>query len=101
MSEEEILQMLERREYKELKAEFENWHPVDIANLLEEFNERQRILIFRLLAKEEAAETFTYMSSEMRKIWLRNLLTPRLQKWWKKCIWMISRTFWKKCRPIW
>ncbi len=67
MSEEEILQMLERREYKELKAEFENWHPVDIANLLEEFNERQRILIFRLLAKEEAAETFTYMSSEMQE----------------------------------
>lgn len=67
MSEEEILQMLERREYKELKAEFENWHPVDIASLLEEFNERQRILIFRLLAKEEAAETFTYMSSEMQE----------------------------------
>lgn len=65
--EEKILQMLENREYKELKDELENWHPVDIASLLEEFNERQRILIFRLLAKEEAAETFTYMSSEMQE----------------------------------
>lgn len=78
--EEKILQMLENREYKELKDELENWHPVDIANLLEEFNERQRILIFRLLAKEEAAETFTYMSSEMQEDLVTQLTDAEIEE---------------------
>ena len=80
MTEEKILQMLENREYKELKDELENWHPVDIANLLEEFNERQRILIFRLLAKEEAAETFTYMSSEMQEDLVTQLTDAEIEE---------------------
>lgn len=78
--EEKILQMLENREYKELKDELENWHPVDIASLLEEFNERQRILIFRLLAKEEAAETFTYMSSEMQEDLVNQLTDAEIEE---------------------
>lgn len=80
MTEEKILQMLENREYKELKDELENWHPVDIASLLEEFNERQRILIFRLLAKEEAAETFTYMSSEMQEDLVNQLTDAEIEE---------------------
>ena len=78
--EEKILQMLENREYKELKDELENWHPVDIASLLEEFDERQRILIFRLLAKEEAAETFTYMSSEMQEDLVNQLTDAEIEE---------------------
>ena len=78
--EEKILQMLENREYKELKDELENWHPVDLASLLEEFNERQRILIFRLLAKEEAAETFTYMSSEMQEDLVNQLTDAEIEE---------------------
>ena len=77
---EKVLQMLEARQYKDLKAEFENWHPVDIANLLEEFNERQRILVFRLLAKEEAAETFTYMSSEMQEDLVNQLTDAEIEE---------------------
>ena len=78
--EEKVLHMLEERQYKDLKAEFENWHPVDIANLLEEFNERQRILVFRLLAKEEAAETFTYMSSEMQEDLVNQLTDAEIEE---------------------
>ena len=66
MTEEQMLELLEERKYKELKTELENLYPVDIAQILEEFNEKQRIIVFRLLTKEEAAETFTYMSSEMQ-----------------------------------
>ena len=47
--------------------ESDKLYPVDIAQILEEFNEKQRIIVFRLLTKEEAAETFTYMSSEMQE----------------------------------
>ena len=74
MEKEKILEMLEERRFKELKAELENLHPVDIAELLEEFEEKQMILTFRLLDKDEAAETFTEMNSDMREA-LLNALT--------------------------
>lgn len=69
-----ILELLESRQYKELKAELENMHPVDIAEMLEEFDEKQVLLIFRLLGKDEAAETFTEMNSDMQET-LINALT--------------------------
>lgn len=63
-----ILELLENRQYKELKTELENMHPVDIAEMLEEFDEKQVLLIFRLLGKDEAAETFTEMNSDMQEM---------------------------------
>lgn len=74
MNEEQILEMLENREYKELKIELEKMYPVDLAELLEEFDEKQRIIVFRLLSKESAADTFTYLNSDMREV-LINALT--------------------------
>lgn len=69
-----ILELLESRQYKELKAELENMHPVDIAEMMEEFDEKQVLLIFRLLGKDEAAETFTEMNSDIQET-LINALT--------------------------
>ena len=69
-----ILELLENRQYKELKTELENMHPVDIAEMLEEFDEKQVLLVFRLLGKDEAAETFTEMNSDMQEM-LINALT--------------------------
>ena len=74
MSMELILELLENRQYKELKTELENMHPVDIAEMLEELDEKQVLLIFRLLGKDEAAETFTEMNSDMQEM-LINALT--------------------------
>ncbi len=56
LTEERILEMLEDRRYKELKEELENnMYPVDLADILEEFEQKQLVMVFRLLAKEEAA----------------------------------------------
>lgn len=74
LSMELIWKMLENRQYKELKTELENMHPVDIAEMLEDFDEKQILLIFRLLGKDEAAETFTEMNSDMQEM-LINALT--------------------------
>lgn len=77
---EHIVKMLEERNFKELKAELENMHPVDIAEMLEEFDDKQMILVFRLLAKDEAAETFTEMNSEMRQILLSALTDQEIKE---------------------
>mgnify|MGYP000600475404 CR=1 FL=1 len=51
MNEEQILEMLENRQYKELKNRIREMYPVDLAELLEEFDEKQRIIVFRLCQK--------------------------------------------------
>ncbi len=73
MREEMILELLSNREYKQLKKELESIHPVDIATIMEELEDKQVLMVFRLLEKEEAAETFTEMSSDSREILLNTL----------------------------
>lgn len=74
MEKEQIVAMLEERQYKELKAKLEDMHPVDIAELFEKLEDKQMIIIFRLLPKEEAADAFTYMNSDLQEV-LMNALT--------------------------
>ncbi len=80
MDKEQILAMLEERQFKELKDELENMHPVDVAELLEEVEERQMILIFRLLQKDEAAEVFTEMESDLREVLLNALTDSEIKE---------------------
>ena len=81
LTEERILEMLERKQYKELKEELENnMYPVDLADILEEFDQKHMVMVFRLLAKEEAAETFTYMNSDMREILIGALTDSELEE---------------------
>ena len=46
MDKEMILEMLEERQYKELREVLSNTHPVDIAELFEELEEKQMFLVF-------------------------------------------------------
>ena len=68
MIREDILKMLEERQFKELRELLENTHPVDIAELMEEVDARKILLLFRLLDKDRAAETFTEMSGYTREL---------------------------------
>ena len=81
LTEERILEMLEERRFKELKEELENnMYPVDLADLMEDFNQKQLVMVFRLLAKEEAAETFTYMDSDLREMLINGLTDSELEE---------------------
>ncbi|MGC4017881.1 MAG: magnesium transporter [Muricomes sp.] len=80
MEREIILGLLEQRRFKELKEKLETIHPVDIVELMEDIDTRQAILIFRLLAKEEAAEVFTDMNSDMREHLINALTDSELEE---------------------
>ncbi|HHW00468.1 MAG TPA: magnesium transporter [Clostridiaceae bacterium] len=58
------MQLIEQKRYPELKQELQNIRPVDIAHILEELNERDTLLVFRLLSKGIAADVFSHLSSE-------------------------------------
>ena len=77
---EQITELLEEHDFKELKEGLETMHPVDIVECLEELDKKQRTLVFRLLAKEEAAEVFTDMNSEMREDLINALTDSELEE---------------------
>lgn len=77
---EQVLEMLEERRFKELKDELENMHPVDVAEMLEELEDRQMILVFRLLAKDEAAEVFTELNNDMHEVLLNALTDSEIKE---------------------
>lgn len=81
MNKEEILALLEEHNLKQLKENLESMHPVDIVDVLENLEDKKQILIiFRLLAKEEAAEVFTDMNSEMREQLIGALTDSELEE---------------------
>ncbi len=63
---EKINELLEKRDFRSLKELLVAENGADIAMCLEEADEKKALLLFRLLPKELAAETFTYMHSDSR-----------------------------------
>lgn len=68
MTEKIILELLKERNFKEIKNILNDMNEVDIAQLLEQLPERETILVFRLMKKEEAAETFTHLDPKFQKL---------------------------------
>ena len=80
MNREEVLFMLEERQFKELREVLENTHPVDIAELFEDLEHKQVLMLFRLLDKDKAAETFTEMNGDMREALINALTDSELEE---------------------
>ena len=59
--------MLEAKKYKELKEIISTINPYDLATLFENLSEKNITLLFRLLPKDLAAETFVEMDSDHQK----------------------------------
>lgn len=62
-----LLKLLVKKQYRQLREETDDEHPADLAELLEELDENNRLVVFRLLKKEIATEAFTYMSDDARE----------------------------------
>ena len=77
---EQMTELLDRHDYKRLKEELESVHPVDIVDAFDDLDKKERILVFRLLAKEEAAEVFTDMDRDMREDLINALTDSELEE---------------------
>ncbi len=62
-----VIKLLEQRKFAELKTIMTEMNPADIASIFEEAEEKDIPLIFRLLPKELAYETFSYLDSDMQE----------------------------------
>ena len=63
-----ILSMLESKKYAALRDILITMNPVDVAEIFSDLKERQIPLLFRLLPKELAAETFAEMEPEDQEL---------------------------------
>ena len=61
-----VLQLLKERKFSELKALLSDENAADIVAYLENVPQNELILVFRILPKELAAETFVEMDSDMQ-----------------------------------
>ena len=63
----EWLELLNECRYAKLKKEINEENAANLAEFFEEVPEEKRLLVFRLLTKDNAAETFSYMDSDMQE----------------------------------
>ena len=75
-----LLKLLEEKRYYSLRDLFNTMNPVDIAAVLEEVDEARLPLLFRLLPKELAAETFVEMEPELQELLIRGFSDSELKE---------------------
>ena len=64
---EKILKLLEEKKYKELKLILNDMNEFDIATVMDELKEEDRIIFFRLLPKDMAADVFSFLDQESQE----------------------------------
>ena len=77
---EKILELLEDRKYGEIAALVKDMNPADAAAMLQELPEARMPLVFRLLPKELAAETFAYMEGDAQELLIQGFTDKELDE---------------------
>lgn len=79
MTKEVFERLLSEKQYKAIKSIFDTMNPVDTAALLPEFEEKELVLLFRLIPKENASMVFTYIDAEEQQILLEAFTDSELR----------------------
>ena len=67
MSTEEILQLIEEKQYTRLRQELAEWNEADIAAIMEEIPKEEQLKIFRILPKGIAADVFAFLPTDIEQ----------------------------------
>lgn len=76
---EEIEELLKEKKFNELKAKLNEMKSADISDILDELDKESVIKVFRILSKEKAGMTFSYMESDMREKLIQDLTDAELK----------------------
>ena len=74
-----VLELLDLRKFSELKTLLSEENPADIVAYLENIPQNELILVFRILPKELAAETFVEMDSDMQMLLISSFSDKELR----------------------
>ena len=78
-AEEEILNLLTEKKYAAIRDIFIEMNPADIAALMNDFPEERIPILFRLLPKELAADTFVEMDSDIQELLIKGFSDTELR----------------------
>lgn len=67
----EIKSLIEAREFNALRELFKEWPPADVAEIILDMDENDRVIIFRVLPHVLAADVFEYLDVEAQQELLR------------------------------
>jgi len=76
---ENILELYESKKYAVIRDIFSDMNPVDIASLLNDIPKERSAILFRLLPKELAAETFVEMDSDVQEHLIKSFSDTELK----------------------
>ena len=77
---EKVLELTENRKYSELHKYLEQLTEQDIALLFEDIDDEEMIKVFRLLPKDEAAEVFSYIDSDLQEKLINSFTDKELKQ---------------------
>lgn len=69
----EIKSLIQEKQFSVLKEVLQEWPPADVAELIVELDESERVLIFRLLNRELAADVFEYLDVDTQLELLKSM----------------------------
>jgi magnesium transporter len=69
----EIRELIEKRNFSALQRIFQDWLPVDLAELISDLPEEEQAILFRLQPKDLATETFEYLDFDSQQNLLKAL----------------------------
>ena len=75
-----LLHMLEEKKYETLRDILATMNPSDVAGVFSNLEEKQIPLMFRLLPKEQAAETFVEMEPDAQELLIRGFSDNELKE---------------------
>ncbi len=80
ITEEIVLELLENKEYRKLKEILNDMNPVDIASIFEDLPTHSHPILFRILAKELAAEVFVELDSDTQELLIEGFSDTELKE---------------------
>ena len=75
-----LLRLLEAKKYQSLRDILATMNPADLAGILDELDERRLPLVFRMLPKELAAETFVEMETDRQELLIHGFSDSELKE---------------------
>lgn len=84
---ENLEHLVEEKQYVRLRSLLKEINNADLASLLSEIQNEKRIIVFRLLAKEQAAETFSHMDTEDQEALIEAMTDKELAEMTAELFW--------------
>lgn len=77
---EELLQFVEEHKYRLLRSHLAEMNEADIAEFMEELDRNQRMLIFRMLPKDQAADVFAFLEPDVQEYIINSITDAEVSK---------------------